>query len=388
MRRAVTLLLCAVTVVGVVGWGLGRAASSVLRSAPQATVGQVASGAGPAARSVVPAGTFLSLVPACACGRYTELDLFSTVAGRRIRRLATVSSTAGELSTSAAADDGDLFMTFTSGPVCAAKGTYAECPGFTPNSCRNTVETRAPGQGTPSRSFTVAGSQAIGEVVPSPDGHSVALAITPCTAVRGTTGLFVRDLKTGATRAVTTSPNRCDGFGPAKWNPAGTELVLPLDRADGPPMPMVGGIGCPAGRSYLALAPTSARRGRAKLKLINPDRGCIFKAAAFDPKGIAAAEGCDHGDPQHGVGVFLGAAYLMQYDKAGHLRKRIRLHLGLEQANVATVPRTGNVLITQDQPADEPYAERDWIWEFDGAHLRPIAHYSANGAAQIIAVPW
>ena len=49
---------------------------------------------------------------------------------------------------------------------------------------------------------------------------------------------------------------------------------------------------------------------------------------------------------------------------------------------------TGNVLITQDQPANEPYPERDWIWSFDGAHLRPIANYSANDAAQIIAVPW
>lgn len=388
MRRAVTLLLCAVALVGVAGWGLGRAAPSVPRSAPRATVVQAVPGAPPAARSVVPARTFVSLVPACACERHTEVDLFSTAAGRRIRTLATVSTTAGELSTPAAAHDGDLFMTFTSGPVCAAKGTYAECPGFTPNSCRNTVETLAPGQRTPAQSFTVAGSQAIGEVVPSPDGHSVALAITPCIALHGTTGLFVRDLKTGATRAVTTSPNRCDGFGPAAWNPAGTELVLPVERAGGPPIPMAGGIGCPAGRSYLALAPTTATTEHVKLKLIDPDRGCIFKAAAFDPKGIAAGEGCKHGDPEHGVGAFLGDAYLMQYDKAGHLMKRIQLHLGLEQANVATDPSTGNVLITQDQPANEPYPERDWIWEFDGAHLRPIANYSANDAAQIIAVPW
>ena len=44
---------------------------------------------------------------------------------------------AGELSTPAAADDGDLFMTFISGPVCAAKGTYAEAGIRTasPSSC-------------------------------------------------------------------------------------------------------------------------------------------------------------------------------------------------------------------------------------------------------------
>jgi hypothetical protein len=388
VRRAITLLLCAVAVVGVAGSGMGRAAPTVPRSAPPRTVVQADSGAVPAARLMVPAGTFVSLVPACACGRHTELDLFSTAAGRRIRKLATVSTTAGELTTPAAAADGDLFMTFTSGPVCAAKGSYAECPGFTPDSCRNTVETLAPGQRTPAQSFTVAGSQTIGEVVPSPDGRHVALAITPCIALHGTTGLFVRDLKTGATRAVTTSRNRCDDFGPAAWNAAGTELVLPLERAGAPPIKIAGGIGCPAGRSYLALAPTTATAGHVKLKLIDPDRGCIFKAAAFDPQGIAAAEGCNHGDPEHGVGSFLGDAYLMQYDKAGRLMKRIQLHPGLEQANVATDPSTGNVLITQDQPANEPYPERDWIWGFDGAHLRPIANYSANDAAPIIAVPW
>jgi hypothetical protein len=49
---------------------------------------------------------------------------------------------------------------------------------------------------------------------------------------------------------------------------------------------------------------------------------------------------------------------------------------------------THDVLITQDQPANEPYPERDWLWEFDGHHLRSIAHYKAEDAAQVLAVPW
>jgi hypothetical protein len=67
---------------------------------------------------------------------------------------------------------------------------------------------------------------------------------------------------------------------------------------------------------------------------------------------------------------------------------RIPIQLGLEQAVVATEPTTGDVLITQDQPANEPYPERDWVWEFDGRHLRPIAHYKAEDAAQVLAIPW
>lgn len=293
-----------------------------------------------------------------------------------------------QLTTPAATADGELFMTFTRGAECAPKGIYMECPRFVPNSCRNTVETLEPGQRTPALAFTVAGSEAIGEAVPSADSRSVALSLTPCLSLHGTTGLFVRDLKTGATRAITSSANRCDGFGPAAWNTAGTELVLPLERAGGPPATMAGGVACPAGHSYLALASGTTRAGPPGPKLIAAQRGCMFKAAAFDRTGVAAAEGCNRGDPEHGVGSYLGDAYLLQYDLAGRLVSRFALHLGLEQANVATIPSTGDVLVTQDQPANEPYPERDWLWEFDGHHLRPIAHYPANDAAQMIAVPW
>lgn len=148
---------------------------------------------------------------------------------------------------------------------------------------------------------------------------------------------------------------------------------------------MAGGIGCPGGRNRLAVA-SAARTGR--LRLIDPDSGCIFRAAAFDRAGLAAAEGCNHGDPEHGAGGYLGQAYLLQYGPRDRLTMRVPLHLGLEQAVVATDPGTGNVLVTQDQPANEPYAERDWVYAFDGHRLRPIAHYHADDAAQVLAIPW
>jgi hypothetical protein len=313
------------------------------------------------------------------------LDLFSVSSGRRLRKLAVVSPGSDQLETPAVAKDGRLFFTFTSGPRCIP-GTYAECPQFIPDSCRNTVETLSPGQKSLAALFTVTDSLSIiGPVVPRPDGQTVALSLTPCLGLHGTTGLFVRDFRTGVTRAIATSSNRCDGFGPVAWSSTGRELVFPIERASGRPIVMAGGIGCPGGRDYLALAPAS---GRAALTLIDPGRGCIFRAAAFDKPGIAAVEGCNQGDPEHSVGSYLGRAYLLQYSRQGNLTMRIALHLGLEQAVAATEPGTGKVLITQDQPANEPYPERDWVWEFDGRHLRPIAHYAANDAAQVLAIPW
>ncbi len=294
-----------------------------------------------------------------------------------------------QLATPAATNDGRLFFTFTSGAPCAAKGAHMECPRFAVDSCRNAVATLAPGRTSLQPLLTVPGSEAIiGAVVPNPDGGEVALTLTPCTGLHGTTGLFVRDLKTGARRAIVTSSNRCDGFGPAAWSPTGSELVFPLDRADGKPIPMAGGIGCPQGRSYLALAPAGTTSRLGALTLIDPDHGCIFRAAAFDRVGIAAVEGCAQGDPEHGAGSYLGYAYALQYSARGRLTMRLPLKLGSEQAVVATEPSTGNVLITQDQPANEPYPERDWLWELDGHHLRPVAHYNADDAAQVLAVPW
>ena len=332
--------------------------------------------------------TFVSLVPACACGRHTELDEFSIADGRRLRTLAPVVTGHYQLDTPAATRDGRLDLTYVSGVQCAANGVYAECPRYVPNSCRNVVRQLSPGQTEPRPLFTVAGSRAIvGHVVPSADGRRVALSLTPCVSVHGTTGLFVRTLATGATRAVMSSSNRCDGFGPAAWSSAGTELVFAFDRAGGRPERYAGGIACPEGRSYLAVAPLGAAPGRG-VKLHAADRGCVFRSAAFDRAGIVAAEGCDRGDPEHGSGSFLGRAYLLQFGPAGTVTTRIRLRAGMEDALIAAEPGSGNLLVTEDLPANEPYPERDWVWEFDGRHLRLIASYRADDAAQILAVPW
>jgi hypothetical protein len=304
-----------------------------------------------------------------------------------LRKLAAIRTGGYQLSTPAAARDGRLFLTFTSGAQCAYSGNYSQCPGLKPDSCRNYVKTFSPRQSAPQPLFTIGGSRSItGQVVPSPDAREVALTLSACTDIHGKTGLFVRNLKTGAMHSIVASSNVCDGFGPAAWTRTG-RLVFPVDRAGGRPIEIGGGLGCPAGRSYLALAPANKTSKLKSLKLIDPDPGCIFKAAAFDRAGIAAAEGCSQGAPLGG-GNYLGNAYVLQYSPQGKFIRRLPIRPGLEQAVVATEPATHNVLITQDQPANSGYPERDWVWTFNGRHLRLIAYYKTEDAAQILAVPW
>ncbi len=346
-----------------------------------------------AAQTEAPAGAFVSLVPACACSGHTNLVLFSSVSGHRIRQVTTLARLpAGDSNVrlAPATQGGRLFLTVATGPHCDTPPgkVYMECPRWIPNSCTNTVEALSPRQSAFSTVFTVPGSEAISDVVPDPAGNEVALTTAPCLSTHGTTGLFVRGLISGRTRAIAKSSNPCDSYGPTAWNQTGTELAFLLDRADGNPITMAGGFGCPSGRDYVAFAPINAGSRPAKLTLIRPDHGCIFRAVAFDTAGIVTDEGCNRHSPPNQGGAHLGQAVLVQYSLQGRVLTRKLLELGLEDSIIAAEPGTGDVLITQDQPANSGYPERDWVWEFDGRHLRPVANYASQDADQILAIPW
>ena len=330
-----------------------------------------------------PAGTFVSLVPACGCARRTDLDVFSTRTGRRVRTLASwATAFPAQLGTPAADHRGQLFMTLTSSARCAVTG-YMECPHWVPDSCTNVVETFVAGHARLDPVLRLPGSEQLGSVAPSPEGSELAMTLAPCLALRGPTGLFIDDRASGAVRPLLTTQNPCDGFGLPAWNPARTRLAFVLDRARGLPTPIAGGDTCPVATNRLAIV-GSAGGG---LTLIAPDHGCAFAGVAFDRGGLAAAEGCRQGSPPGMSDTGSGDAYLLALDGRGRVRGRFALKRGLEQALVAAVPGTGDVLVTQDQPANQG-PEFDWVWRFNGRTLAPIAHYRANDAAQVLAVPW
>ena len=165
-----------------------------------------------------------------------ELELFSVSSGRMLRELTAVSLDGyQQLATPAATNDGFRFLTYTSGALVRAQGALHGVSALRSRLVPQRLETLAPGQTTAQSLFSVPGSVAItGEVVPNPDGRKVALTLTPCISTHGTTGLFVRNLNSGATQAIVTSTNRCDGFGPAAWNPTGSQLVFPLEAYGNP----------------------------------------------------------------------------------------------------------------------------------------------------------
>ncbi len=330
------------------------------------------------------ASTFVSLVPACGCSGSATLEAFSLSSGRRVRRVVRLSLGSSLAATPAATAAGRVFLTLTRPGRCSRTG-YMECPHWLPGSCRNVVQTIAPGQSEPQVAFDVPGSATIGEVVPSPHGRRVAYGLRPCVSASGTSGMYIRSLRSGSTRAVMSSPNVCDHYGPPAWNANGTRIVFPYARAGGRPLAMAGGFGCPAGRDYLVIARTNGPGPRVE---VPAGRGCVVEATAFDASGVLAAEGCARGAPAGQAAPNLGDAVLLQYSLTGRLERRIDLVRGLEQAVLSTESLTGNVLVSQDRPANEPYPEEDDVWEFNGRRLRLIARYPAHDAAQVLAVAW
>jgi hypothetical protein len=332
------------------------------------------------------ANTFVSMLPACGCGKSTELDVFSTSDGRRLGRLAPVPSEGFEVATPSATSAGRLYVTMTSAGRCSKTG-YMECPHWIAGSCGNEVRTLAPGHAGLQLAFDIAGSEKIGQVVPSPHGRQVAFDMSPCVSPTGTAGMYIRSLRRGGTRAVLSSSNICDGYGPAAWSSNASEIAFPYEPAGGKPMEMAGGFGCPEGRrNYLVIA--STRPNPSSEVDVAAGAGCVFEAVAFDMAGVVAAEGCSKGGPKGQVAPNVGDAFLLQYSRTGHLKARIALKRGLEQAVLSTEPLTGRVLVTQDRPANGPYPEQDLVWEFNGTRLREVAHYRADDAPQVLAVAW
>jgi hypothetical protein len=284
------------------------------------------------------------------------------------------------------------FLTLSGGPsgeVLATASAPAKCSsgvlgcGPLPDTCRGQVSQLAGSRFVPL--FTEPASVSVERAVASPDGRRVAMLAGPCT--QGATHVVVRDLATGNQWSIGTDLPRCTDLGDPAWSTTSRELVVPCGAVNprrlGPPGT------CPVPRyARLALVPALRPSRSSGWKLISADSGCSFEAAAFDPSGIAAVEGCRRrGVSGSYIDPGLGQARLLQLNRTDQVIARVDLQPGWEQGVIST-ERGGRVLISQDQPANEPYLERDWVWEFDGHHLRLVRHYKANDAAEIIAIPY
>lgn len=108
------------------------------------------------------------------------------------------------------------------------------------------------------------------------------------------------------------------------------------------------------------------------------------------PQGVAAVEGCDYGQPPHdGRSPDIGDAFLLQLSGAEHrVTQRIPLKRGFDGGPVVEDARTGTVLISEYQAANNGVHPYNWVWAYRNGTPRLIHRYTEDDAPQITAEPW
>jgi hypothetical protein len=132
-------------------------------------------------------------------------------------------------------------------------------------------------------------------VIPAPNGRQLVLLGGACRP--SATYLTVRDIASGQQWTLGADVSRCTGIGPAAWDPTGTRLVFPY-------APEIGSA--PADADFcngdrlagLVIAAANRTSTSRSWKVIHADPHCGFVYGVFDPRGIAAVEECDYGQPR------------------------------------------------------------------------------------------
>jgi hypothetical protein len=333
------------------------------------------------------AWSFISLWPACACGRTTDLDQFSLSDGRRLHTLAHIKVRQGQsLPTPAVDRAGRVWLTFSSGPACTSN--VAGC-GPKPNTCSGHVERLDLHTGASTTVLSPPHSEQVTDALPSPNSRQAVLVEGGCTTGYFNEHFVVTDLASGRPGRqwpIGADAAPCHDLTAPGWSANGRELVF----AYGPSVlsrhahPAPGT--CEAPR-FNRLVMVSSQRGSTtpSWRLLKAKGGCSYEVATFDRWGVTAVESCVRGS-QSSLSVNTGHAFLIQLNHRDRVIRRLALQPGWENGAISTEPG-GAVLVSQSQPANAGYPERDWVWQFNGRALRLVAHYRADDAAQVIAVP-
>ncbi len=306
------------------------------------------------------------------------LAAFSLQNGRRLTTITPVTTTLGEILTLSSGRSGEVVATATRPALCTSN--LADC-GPERDTCRGQISVLA--GNTFRATFTAPDSVELQDAIGRPDRQQLAMIAEPCTT--GTVSVVVRDIRTGTQSSIASLPG-CSTLGAPAWSSNGQQLVFPFSPARPTPSLPAGLCSTPP---YARLAITSAAHPSppAAWTSIAADHGCSFEAATFDASGIAAVEGCRRASvPDSVTFPGFGQAVLVELNHRHQMTQRINLQPGWEEGVITTEP-SGDVLISQDQPANEPYPERVWVWERHNHNLRLIASYKALDAAEIIAIP-
>jgi hypothetical protein len=139
--------------------------------------------------------SFVSVFPACACGRRTVLEQFSLKNGRWLGALARLPGGLGvQLSDPHPGAGGSVWLTIGTGPRYRS-GVAGGDPA--PDSCSGRVIAFDPRTRTSSTVTSFGASELIADAIPSPDGRLMVMVGGGCASSYFNEHLIVRDRRTG-----------------------------------------------------------------------------------------------------------------------------------------------------------------------------------------------
>lgn len=284
--------------------------------------------------------------------------------------------------------DASLWMAVSTGPRYRSNVAGGD-PA--PDSCTGTVMRFAPVRRRNVTVLRVPRSELVTAAVPRGDGRQLATLEGGCASSFFNQHIVVRDLRAHRRWSIGADAAPCHELSRPAWSPDGSKLVFAYGASTLPPhSKYVPDSICTEPRpSDLAVVAAGRPTRISTWTLIPPSSGCSFQSAAFDGRGIVAIEGCSRGAPPAAAGnTDLGDADLVQLDEHDRVVGRLALKRGSDVGTVATDPRGGTVLVSENQAGNQRIAAFDWVWAFDGRRLRPVGRYPNDASPVITAEPW
>jgi hypothetical protein len=301
--------------------------------------------------------------------RGNVLELFSATSGQPLNEIIDFSHAEGSPNIEGPfrAGRGDVWLTTTSGPV-ETSNVMGGDPR--PNSCTATVTALSPLTHRSTVIFRAPVSVQVGDAVPDYTGERFAYLDGGCSTGFMNAHVVIRSTDSGAVVTIGNHALPCHVISTPSWSPNGSLLTFayaPSVLKPGSKFVPRGYCQSP-GAGQIAVVSTSRSGEIVARDLTKAPSGCQYTESAFDSPGMVAVESCGT--------IGSSSTYLVQLNSHRKVLHRIALKPNSDPTSISVSPNGTYVLVDEYQahalPGDEPL---DWVWVFDGHHLKMVGRY-------------
>jgi hypothetical protein len=301
--------------------------------------------------------------------RGNVLELFSAKSGQPLGKVVDFPHAIGSPNIEGPfrAGRGNVWLTTTSGPV-ETSNVMGGDPR--PNSCSATVTALSPLTHRSTVIFRAPVSVQFGEAVPNSTGERFAYLDGGCSTGFMNAHVVLRSTTSSAAVTIGNHALPCHVISTPSWSPNGSLLTFaysPSVLKPGSKFVPRGYCQAP-GAGEIAVVSTSRSSEIVAGELTKAPSGCQYTESAFDAPGMVAVESCGT--------IGSSSTYLVQLNSRRKVLLRIALKPNSDPTSISVSPNGSYVLVNEYQadalPGNDPL---DWVWVFDGHHLKMVGRY-------------